>query len=29
MGDQNIDLAPMKLGTETLAEAALASLKGH
>ena len=29
MGDQNIDLEPMKLGTETLAEAALASLKGH
>ncbi len=28
MGDQEIDLAPMKLGTETLAESALAALKG-
>lgn len=28
MGDQDIDLAPMKLGTETLAEAALAALTG-
>ena len=28
MGDQDIDLAPMKLGTETLAESALAALKG-
>jgi len=28
MGDQDIDLAPMKLGTETLAESALAALRG-
>jgi aminoglycoside phosphotransferase (APT) family kinase protein len=28
MGDQDIDLEPMKLGTETLAEAALAALTG-
>lgn len=28
MGDQDIDLAPMKLGTETLAESALAALTG-
>lgn len=28
MGDQDIDLAPMKLGTETLAEGALAALTG-
>ena len=28
MGDQDIDLTPMKVGTETLAEAALAALTG-
>jgi len=28
MGDQDIDLEPMKLGTETLAESALAALTG-
>ena len=28
MGDQDVDLMPLKIGTETLAEAALASLKG-
>lgn len=29
MGDQQIDLEPMKIGTEVLAEAALAALKGR
>jgi aminoglycoside phosphotransferase (APT) family kinase protein len=29
MGDQDIDLAPMKLGTENLAESALAWLEGN
>lgn len=28
MGDNDVDLGPLKLGTETLAEAALSSLKG-
>lgn len=28
MGDHDVDLMPLKIGTETLAEAALASLKG-
>jgi len=28
MGDQDIDLEPMKLGTETLAESALSALTG-
>jgi hypothetical protein len=28
MGDQDIDLEPMKLGTEILAESALAALTG-
>lgn len=29
MGDQDVDLEPLKIGTETLAEAALAALKGR
>ena len=29
MGDQQIDLEPMKLGTEMLAEAALSAMKGQ
>jgi hypothetical protein len=29
MGDQEVDLEPLKLGTETLAEGALRALKGN
>jgi hypothetical protein len=29
MGEHNVDLEPLKLGTENLAEAALAALKGR